>query len=111
MALVRIIADREGTITEIEGDCHEILAWEPGELIGGNVREIIPFKYREAHEAGMGRYLGDGSKKAMGSWLDVEARRKDGQVQPVTFVVTERHGMLEALLETPHDPSLPTLDE
>jgi PAS domain S-box-containing protein len=111
MALARILANRDGIITEIEGDCFEILAYEPAELIGENVVEIIPFKYREAHAAGMGRYLGDGSKKAMGSWLEVEARRKDGQVQPVTFCVTERHGLLEALLETPHDPTLPSLDD
>jgi PAS domain S-box-containing protein len=111
MARLRIHAGRDGIITEIEGDCVEILAWEPDDLLGQDVVEIIPFKMREAHAAGMGRYIADGSKQVMGSWLEVEARRKDGQVIPVTFCVTERAGVLEALLETPADPRLPTLDE
>jgi PAS domain S-box-containing protein len=108
---VRIMANTEGTIIEVEGDAMGMLAWEADDLVGENVAEIIPFKYREAHAAGMTRFVTDGTKKAMGSWLEVEARRKDGQVQPVTFVVTERAGILEALLETPADPGLPTLDD
>jgi PAS domain S-box-containing protein len=108
---LRIVAGTDGIITDIEGDSLEMLGWEPAELVGQNVVEIIPFKYREAHDAGMTRFVADGSKKEMGSWLEVEARRRDGQVQPVTFVVTERAGVLEGLLETPSDPRLPTLDE
>jgi PAS domain S-box-containing protein len=108
---MRVVARPDGTITDIDGDSLEMLGWEPDELVGKSVVEIIPFKYREAHAAGIARFAADGSKKAMGSWLEVEARQRDGQVQPVTFVVTERAGMLEALLETPADPRLPTLDD
>jgi hypothetical protein len=46
----------------------------------------------------------------MGSWLEVQARRKDGNTIDVTFCVTERDGMVEALIETPADPNLPGLE-
>ena len=71
---------------------------------------IIPFKYRERHESGWERWTETGVKKAMGTWLEVTARRKDGNTIPVAFCVTERGDNLEAIIETPADTTLPDLD-
>ena len=55
MALVIIKADREGNIIKLEGDVEAILGWDPEELLGKPIVEIIPFKYRERHAAGWKR--------------------------------------------------------
>ena len=110
MARLVLIAKREGEIIDLEGDVSEILGWNPAELVGLSVTTIIPFKYRERHAAGWERWTKTGVKRAMGSWLEVSARRKDGNTIPVTFCVTERGGNLEAVIETPADPTLPPIE-
>jgi PAS domain S-box-containing protein len=107
VARLTIRSDLAGKIIGLEGDSVEILAWEAEELIGQNVSVIIPFKYKESHHAGLGNYARTKEKRAMGSWLEVQAKRNDKQVINVTFCVTERNGILEAILETPSDPELP----
>ena len=110
MARLTIIANHDGDITDTHGAVSEILGWDPEELIGLPVSTIIPFKYRERHASGWERWTETGVKKAMGTWLEVSARRKDGNTIPVTFCVTERGGSLEAFIETPADPTLPPID-
>jgi two-component system sensor kinase FixL len=109
VAELKIIANRDGTIEATEGAVDEILGWDPEDLIGENIVEIVPFKYRERHAQGWERWTTTGEKRAMGSWLEVQARRKDGNTIDITFCVTERDDMVEALLETPADPNLPGL--
>jgi PAS domain S-box-containing protein len=111
VARLIIRANQQGEILEAEGDVLEVLAWEPDEIIGQNVEVIIPYKFRELHQAGMERWTSTKEKRAMGSWLEVQARRKDKQVINVTFCVTERNGILEAILETPSDPELPDVTD
>lgn len=111
MALVIIKADREGNIIKLEGDVEAILGWDPEELLGKPIVEIIPFKYRERHAAGWKRWCTTGQKMVMGSWVRVEARRADGNEIEVNFCITERAGMVQAIVETPASPRLPTLDD
>jgi hypothetical protein len=111
MARLVIRAKASGEIVGVEGDCLEVLAWEAEDLLGEDVVVIIPYKFRELHHAGLERWNGTKEKRAMGSWLEVQARRKDKQVINVTFCVTERKGILEAILETPSDPQLPDVVE
>lgn len=110
MARLVVQANQDGTIVSLEGNIKEILGWEVGDLLGKSVEELIPYKYRERHRAGLQRWVKTKQKSAMGSWIEVQARRSDGNVIPVTFCVTERKGVLEAILETPSDPELPNLD-
>ena len=110
MAELKIVANSKGIIEATEGDVEHILGWDPEDLVGKAIVEIVPFKYRERHAQGWERWTTTGEKRAMGSWLEVQARRKDGNTIDVTFCVTERDGMVEALIETPADPNLPGLE-
>ncbi|MDF2156055.1 PAS domain S-box protein [Vibrio sp. CAU 1672] len=106
-----ITSDTDGKIVELEGDVTKILGWEIKELIGKPVIEIIPFKHRERHNAGWERWNKKSTKKAMGSWLQVDARRVDGNTLPVELCITERSHVVTAIIETPADITLPRLDE
>ena len=94
-------ADSEGNITAVTGEVITILGYASNELVGRSIETIIPDKYRADHRAGMSRYQSTGTKKVMGSGLNVQALHKDGNEIEVTFCVTERQGVLEAILETP----------
>lgn len=94
-------ADAEGNITAVTGEVISILGYASSELVGHPIETIVPDKFRAAHRAGMSRYLSSGTKTVMGSWLDLQALHKDGSEIEVTFCVTERKGVLEAILETP----------
>jgi PAS domain S-box-containing protein len=94
-------ADSEGNNTAVTGEVITILGYASNELVGRSIETIIPDKYRADHRAGMSRYQSAGTKKVMGSWLNVQALHKDGNEIEVTFCVTERQGVLEAILETP----------
>jgi len=111
MAILIIRADVEGNIIALVGDVEAVLGWGPEELLGKPVVEIIPFRYRERHVAGWKRWCTTGQKMAMGSWMKVEARRADGNEIAVSFCVTEREGTVQAIMETPAESQLPTLDE
>lgn len=111
MARLAISADQSGTIVKVQGDVEVVLGWKPDDLVGQPIVEIIPFKYRERHAAGWDRWINTGEKRVMGEWLELEARRKDGNTISVTFCVTSHPEFLEAILETPADPELPHLDE
>lgn len=100
MARLTVTISTEAKIVALEGDCLAMLGWEPEELLGQDVSEIVPFKYRERHAAGWDRYQRTKEKRAMGSWLEVEARRRDGNVVPISFCVTERDGLISAIMES-----------
>ena len=103
MARLTITGDGDGNIIELDGEVEAILGWSPSELLGKSIAEIIPYKYRKRHAAGWERWCTTQQKRAMGSWIEVEARRADGNVIPVTFCVTERKGVVQAVLELRSD--------
>jgi PAS domain S-box-containing protein len=111
MALIIIKADREGNIIAAEGDVEAILGWDPEGLLGKPVVEIIPFKYRERHAAGWERWCTTGQKMAMGTWMKAEARRADGNEISIDLCITEREGIVQAIIGFPADPGLPTFDD
>ena len=94
-------ADSEGNIAAVTGEVISILGYASNELVGRSIETIIPDEYRASHRASMRRYQSTGAKTVMGSWLNLQALRKDGSEIEVTFCVTERQGVLEAILETP----------
>jgi signal transduction histidine kinase/ActR/RegA family two-component response regulator len=50
---------------------------------------IIPHHKREAHRAGMQRYLRDGASRILGRRLEMDAMKRDGSVFPVEVRVSE----------------------
>jgi len=93
-----VSADRDGRITDIEGDV-QMLGYEPDELIGRDIDVIIPKRYKERHHSAFDTYLATGKKHVMGSWVEVEALHKDGRIVPVLLVVTEKSGQLRGMVE------------
>ncbi|MFH1139313.1 MAG: PAS domain-containing sensor histidine kinase [Pseudomonadota bacterium] len=66
-----------------------VLTWNQGaakifgrdaEMIGRLVSELVPPKYREAHNNGIKKYLATGERRIIGKTIELEALRSDGSV-------------------------------
>jgi two-component system, LuxR family, sensor kinase FixL len=86
-----VTMDQDGRITDWNANAETIFGWSSGEAVGRQLAEtIIPPKHREAHHAGMRRFLGDGTGPILGRRIEVDAMRRDGTLFPVELSVTAR---------------------
>jgi PAS domain S-box-containing protein len=84
------INDR-GTIESINPAGVRILGYAPEEVIGKNVKVLMPEPYHAAHDGYLHNYLTTGEKKVIGIGREVAARRKDGSVFPMELSVNEMY--------------------
>lgn len=72
-----IVIDRESIITHWSPKAEQVFGWSREEVIGKRLTElIIPEQYREAHEAGMKRYLTTGEAKVLDRSIEITAINK-----------------------------------
>lgn len=84
-----LVVDRNGRVLDYNGAAERIFGHSRDEALGQELATlIIPDHLREAHEAGMKRYLDTGEKRVVGKGLvQLEAKHKDGSVFPVEFSI------------------------
>lgn len=84
-----ICIDSSGKIFECNQPASAIFGWSKQELLGRDISEtIIPEKYREAHRAGMKKYLETGEGPVLGQRLELEAVNKDGRIFPIEISIS-----------------------
>lgn len=60
----------------------------PDGLDGRHLTELMPPRYRDAHIAGVERYLAGGAARVIGKTLELEARRLDDTTFPIELTVS-----------------------
>lgn len=76
-AFVAMTAD--GRVTVWNRRAQQLFGWSPEEAIGATVAElIVPADLRDAHRAGIKRFLRTGEGRVMGHAIEVQARHRDG---------------------------------
>ncbi len=71
--------DERGCVIEFNPAAEETFGYRRGEVLGKRLADlIIPERYREAHAAGMARYLNGGDGPFLGRRVEVTAMRADG---------------------------------
>jgi two-component system CheB/CheR fusion protein len=84
-----ITIDPTGIIQSVNPATERMFGYAAGEMIGQNVKLLMPSPYCEQHDSFLARYLQTGEKHIIGIGREVEARRKDGTVFPVDLSVSE----------------------
>jgi two-component system, cell cycle sensor histidine kinase and response regulator CckA len=84
-----ISIDEHGTIAMINSAGESLFGYAASEVIGQNVRMLMPEPYRREHDNYLKNYLRTGKAKIIGIGREVQGLRKDGSVFPVDLAVTK----------------------
>jgi PAS domain S-box-containing protein len=84
-----IVIDEAGTVTSFSAAAAQLFGYDADEVIGRNVRMLMPAPYREEHDGYVRRYLDTGEARIIGYGRVVKGQTKDGAVFPLELAVGE----------------------
>jgi len=76
-------ADRHGDITYFNPGAERIFGLRAEEVIGQPLTALMPERFREAHRAGLARYVATGEARVIGKTVELAGQRKDGTEFPL----------------------------
>ncbi len=83
-----LVADHQGSITEVNGRAQEFFGYERAELLGQPVEILIPERFRNAHPKYRKDYADHPRTRAMGLGMELHGKRKDGSEFPVDIMLS-----------------------
>ncbi|MFY9342416.1 MAG: PAS domain S-box protein, partial [Planctomycetota bacterium] len=84
-----VTIDAAATIESVNGAALRLFGYAAGELIGQNVRVLMPEPFHSEHDGYVRRYLATGERRIIGIGREVVGRRKDGSEFPIDLSVGE----------------------
>lgn len=87
-----ICIDAQAHVELFNPACERIFGFAAGEVLGRNIKMLMPPIYADHHDQYVHSYMDTGVKKIIGIGREVEGRRKNGEVFPMDLSVGEfRH--------------------
>jgi PAS domain S-box-containing protein len=88
-----VMIDTAGIIQSVNPSVQKMFGYVPEELLGRNVKVLMPAPWQEEHDGYLARYLATGEARIIGIGREVEGRRRDGSTFPLDLAVSEvRYG-------------------
>ncbi len=84
-----IVMDEGARILVFNKACESLFGYDAAEVIGENVRILMPQAHHDNHDLYVQRYRATGERKIIGIGREVEGRRKDGSIFPLDLSVGE----------------------
>ncbi|QDV26469.1 two-component system sensor histidine kinase NtrB [Aureliella helgolandensis] len=84
-----IVIDARGNIESVNPATERLFHFTQAELVGQNVKILMPAPYREEHDDYLENYHETGQRKILGSGREVTGQRKDGSTFPLHLAVSE----------------------
>jgi len=86
-----IVINAEGIVQSYGASSERMFMWRPTEVIGRNIRMLMPEPSGTQHDGYLHRYLTTGEKRIIGIGRIVVGQRKDGSTFPMELAVGEVH--------------------
>ena len=84
-----IVINESGIVQSFSVAAERLFGYSPGEVIGRNIKILMPSPYRENHDMYIERYLRTGERRIIGIGRVVVGERKDGSTFPMELAVGE----------------------
>ncbi len=84
-----VTIDHHGNIDTVNRATEHLFQYGVDELLGRNVKMLMPEPYQSEHDGYLSRYSKTGDRKIIGIGREVTGRRKDGSVFPMHLSVSE----------------------
>lgn len=84
-----IVIDERGIIQSFSAAATRLFGYAREQVLGKNIKMLMPSPYREGHDGYLGRYLNTGERRIIGIGRVVVGERSDGSTFPMELAVGE----------------------